>query len=150
MKKRKLLALALSAAMTVTILGGCGTSTPETSAAASTEEPVTTAATTAAATSTAETTAAPETKAAQKSYPLVTEDKENQEQYAVQETGAAAKFEWYKWEFEIDPEIDTVGEIGDGALRRYSVYPGRAAAEQFPGAIQNSQPSGYGNPPCGL
>lgn len=119
MKKRKLLALALSAAMTVTILGGCGTSTPETSAAASTAEPVSTAATTAAAASTAETTAAPETKAAQKSYPLVTEDKENQGQYAAQETGAAAKFEWYKWEFEIDPEIDTVGEIGDGVGELY-------------------------------
>ena len=81
-----------------------------------------------------DTSSAAESSAAEVSYPLVTEDTENKAEYASQEEGVAKDFDWYKWEFEIDPEIDTVGEVGDGVGELYfRLYtPETEADEEYP------------------
>lgn len=100
MNRKKMIACGLSAAMAVSLLSGCGGSAS--SAAADS----------AASAGSAQSTAQADAQAAV--YPRVVEDTENQALYAADEEGAAAQFGWYRWEFEIDPEIDTVGEVGDG------------------------------------
>ncbi|MCD8123821.1 MAG: hypothetical protein LUE23_02115, partial [Lachnospiraceae bacterium] len=48
------------------------------------------------------------------SLPIVSEDTENQATYAGEEDEIASQFQWYKWEFSIDANIDAVGTSGDG------------------------------------
>lgn len=52
-------------------------------------------------------------------YPRIVEDKENQALYEADEEGLGTGFAWYKWEFEIDPQIDAVGDAGDGIGELY-------------------------------
>lgn len=65
-----------------------------------------------------------ETKAAAASDKLldnehVEADTANMDQYAKDESGQQAKFGWYTWNFDIDPEMDTVGVEGDGVGTLY-------------------------------
>ena len=71
-------------------------------------------------------------------YPQSVEDTANKEAHAAEEPEAAKDFAWYKWIFEIDPEIDTVGEIGDGVGELfYRLYtPEAAEGEKYPVVMQ--------------
>lgn len=110
MRKKRCLVLLLCMLMVMSSITGCGNNAETTAAVTTTAE------TTAAETTTAETTAA-ETKA--KEYPIMSEDTENKALYASTEEGTAEDFNWYRWDFAIDPEMDTVGDVGDGVGTLY-------------------------------
>ena len=56
-------------------------------------------------------------------YPMIAVDTENRALYAGEETETQAEYGWYTWTFEIDPEMDTVGTVGDGlGLLRFRLY----------------------------
>lgn len=110
MRKKRCLVLLLCMLMVMSSITGCGNNAETTAAVTTTAE------TTAAETTTAETTAA-ETKA--KEYPIMSEDTENKVLYASTEEGTAEDFNWYRWDFAIDPEMDTVGDVGDGVGTLY-------------------------------
>ena len=65
---------------------------------------------------------------------VVSEDLENKAAYADLESGVAAEFDWYRWDFAIDPDIDTVGEVGDGVGTIYFrlFTPETKAGEKYP------------------
>ena len=65
---------------------------------------------------------------------VVSEDTENKEAYGDLEEGVAAEFDWYRWDFAIDPEIDTVGEVGDGIGTLYFrlFTPETKEGEEYP------------------
>ena len=71
-------------------------------------------------------------------YPQMVEDVENKEAHAAEEAEIAQEFAWYKWYFEIDPAIDTVGEIGDGVGELYFrlFTPAAAEGEKYPVVLQ--------------
>ena len=110
MRKKRCLVLLLCMFMVMSSITGCGNNAETTAAVTTTAE------TTAKETTTAETTAA-ETKA--KEYPIMSEDTENKALYASTEEGTAEDFNWYRWDFAIDPEMDTVGDVGDGVGTLY-------------------------------
>ena len=130
-------AIALALAFSMAACGQAASGDANTTAAADTTEAAATAESTAVESTAAETTQQ-ETKAAEteaetqkaaesdKKAVSFTVDEENKAIYAPQELEIAPdsdraspvevyeKFDWYVWNFDIDPELDAVGTFGDG------------------------------------